>query len=111
MLTPEMMEALKVEIEIHDGCHDLPLCVYLMVIAACYNTDEEFTEELWEEARIFVVDEVMMSCILKGAVEVHGIDEDGELTFAVTEWGKDQCAQKKSTSSGANEQDSQEESG
>lgn len=96
MLSQDMMEALRFELEKHEGsCHEIPLCLYLTVVAACYVTDSEFNEELWDESRIFLTDEILMSCILKGAVEVAGINEDGEMTFQATEHGLSQVEELK----------------
>lgn len=95
MISQEMQLALKAELELHDGCHDLPLCLYLTVVAACYVSDTVFEEELWDEAKVFLLDEIMMSCILKGAVEPSGVNEDGEMMFGVTDWGIQQMEKSK----------------
>lgn len=89
-LSQEMQEALKSELETHDGCHPIALCLYLTVVAACYMSNTDFEEEVWEEARVFLLDEIMTACILKGAIEPGGMDEDGEFTYQVTDWGRDQ---------------------
>jgi hypothetical protein len=110
MLTPLMQAYLKKEIELHDGCHEISLCVHLMIVAAFFQAEEygELTEELHNECRIFILDEIMASCILKGALEVAGMNEDGEMTFGVTEWGKAQV-EAKDSSHGARQQDGEEE--
>lgn len=108
MLTQAMHEALREELKLHDGCHEIPLCLYLTVIAACYVTDTMFDEEIWEEARIFLLDEIMQSCILKGALEVGGMTEDGEMTFQVTEKGL-KFLEEKDSSRRADQQDGEEE--
>lgn len=94
MLSPEMQLALKAELELHDGCHEIALCLYLTVVAACYESDTIFEEEVWEEARVFLLDEIMTSCILKGAIEVAGMNEDGDMTYEITEHGEKEIKRK-----------------
>lgn len=108
MLSEEMKDCLRFELEIHDGCHEIALCLYLTVVAACYQSDTEFNEDVWEEARVFLLDEILQSCILKGALEVAGMTPEGEMTFQVTEKGLKQL-EAKGSSSGAGEQDGEEE--
>lgn len=89
MLSPEMQEALKAENELHaDACHDIRLCVYLSVIAAAWVCEEEFTDELYEESANFIMDEILNSVILKGAMAAGGINEDGEFYYEITDHGK-----------------------
>lgn len=90
MLSSEMEDALRLELLTHDACHEITLCLYLTVIASCYVTDTTFEEEVWEEARVFLLDEIMTSCILKGALEVAGLTEEGEMTYEITDWGRNQ---------------------
>lgn len=47
--------------------------------------DEEEGEELVRSCFNFIADEVLNNLILKGAMEVKGVDENGELTFGLTE--------------------------
>ncbi len=94
MLSLEMQSALRNELNNHDGCHELPLCLYLTVVAGCYISNTEFDEEVWEESRVFLLDEIMTSCILKGALEVAGLNDDGEMTFQVTDYGRSQIENK-----------------
>lgn len=108
MLSQAMQDCLKEELQLHDGCHEIPLCLYLTVVAACYITDTAFDEEIWERARVFLLDEIMQSCILKGALEVAGMTEEGEMTFQVTERGKQQLEEKSSIRR-ADQQDGKEE--
>lgn len=90
-LSQEMQGHLRSELETHDGCHPIALCLYLTVVAACYMSDTDFEEEVWEEARVFLLDEIMTACILKGAIEPGGMDENGEFTYQVTDWGRSQA--------------------
>lgn len=110
-LTPLMENHLRHELAVHpDGCHELPVCLHLIIIAACMTSDTDWDEEVYEQARIFLVDEIMLSCILKGAVEAGGVSEDGEITYQVTDFGRSQCAKGKEGPGRSGEQDRPEES-
>lgn len=108
-MSPEMTSSLRSELLTHDGCHEIALCLYLTVVASCYMTGTEFCEEIWEESRVFLLDEILTSCILKGAVEAGGINEDGEFTYEITDFGRSQVAEGKEGRGRGCQQDSPQE--
>lgn len=50
--------------------------------------DEEWFISFFHQCQKFILDEVLSSLILKGAVEVQGMEEDGDFVYGLTESGK-----------------------
>lgn len=90
MLSENLKQALRDEYEEHGRCKhtDLAHCHSLLLAGAVWRADEFLeSEEDYQEATNFIMDETLSSLILRGFIEPAGIDEDGEFTYAATEAG------------------------
>lgn len=48
--------------------------------------DDDEGYELFQACTRFILDEVITELILKGLIEVKGIDENGDLVYGLTQW-------------------------
>lgn len=89
-LTDETKEDLRLAIASHQYCiHDEPAFCHMLIIAElamrqgrAVHDDEEI-----DAIGHFIADAVLESLILKGMVEVAGVDENGELMVGLTNAG------------------------
>lgn len=90
MLSDNLKQALRDEYHEHGRCQhtDLAHCHALLLTGAMWRADEELeTDEDYQEATTFIMDETLSSLILRGFIEPAGINEDGDFTYCATEAG------------------------
>lgn len=83
-------DLIRLSIESHNHClHDAELCFTLILIEFELRRGEGLTDDEIDAAKTFVADAVVEGLVLKGMVEVTGIDsETGEFYIGLTETGE-----------------------
>lgn len=90
MLSENLKQALRDEYQEHGQCKhtDVTHCHALLLAGAVWRADEDLeTEEDYEQASAFIMDETLSSLILRGFIEPAGIDEQGDFTYQATPQG------------------------
>lgn len=89
-LSDDAISWLEKEIAAHNECghNDMPHCMRLIISGVAFKLDlEEIPDEFIEACRNYVADFTLRNLILKGFVEVTGMEGD-EMTYGVTEAGQ-----------------------
>lgn len=89
-LSDKDKDLIRLSLESHNHCiHEAELCYTLILIEFELRRGEGLNDEEIELARNFLADQVIENLVLKGVVEVTGIDsETGEFYIGLTETGE-----------------------
>lgn len=83
-------DLIRLALESHNHCvHDSELCYTLIMVEFEIRRGVGLDDEEIEAARLFLTDQIVEGLILKGVIEVSGIDaETGEFYIGLTEAGE-----------------------
>lgn len=90
MLSDTDKELIRLSLQSHNNCiHSSELCSTLIFIEFELRRGKELTDEEIEATKLFLTDAIVEGLVLKGMMEVTGIDsETGQFYIGLTEEGE-----------------------
>ena len=89
-LSDKDKDLIRLSLESHNHCvHDAELCFTLVLIEFELRREQGLDDDEIDAARTFLADSIVEGLVLKGMIEVTGIDsETGEFYIGLTEEGE-----------------------